>query len=216
LSRIKAHDIALHLSFSDAGPYIGVSLRQEFSIMPRPILAAALLLPALLVATAPAAAQDAEAKVNQLIVYGNDPCPPSTDNEITVCARKEEAERYRIPEPLRESSSPQNDAWNNRVIAYEAVGATGTLSCSPVGGGGFTGCLGRFIDTAYAEKAQDPNIRFSQLIAEERARRLASIDQDAADMQARVEQAEREYEARQRNLQDPDGGHQQPDKPAGQ
>lgn len=181
--------------------------------MSRPIVAAALLLSALPFAGAPAMAQGADARVNQLIVYGNDPCPPSTDNEITVCARKDEGERYRIPEPLRETFSPQNDAWNNRVIAYEAVGATGTLSCSPVGPGGFTGCMGRFIDTAYAEKAQDPNIRFTQLIAEERARRLATIDQDAAEMQARVEQAERDYEARQRAQQDPDSGYKEPAKP---
>ena len=84
---------------------------------------------------------------------------------------------------------------------------SGTLSCSPVGAGGMTGCVGKLIDTAYAEKKQDPNIRFSQLIAEERARRLASIDQDAAEMQARVEQAEREYEIKQRALQDPEGGN---------
>ncbi len=171
-------------------------------------------MPALLLFAAPALAQGSDEKVNQLIVYGDDPCPPSAANEITVCARKEEAERYRIPEPLRESFSPQNDAWTNRVLAYETVGSTGTLSCSPVGGGGFTGCLGKLIDTAYAEKRGDPNIRFSQLIAEERARRLASIDQDAADTQARVEAIEREYEAKQRALQDPDGGKSDPPPPA--
>ena len=99
------------------------------------------------------------------------------------------------------------------MLAYETVGANGTLSCSPVGGGGMTGCVGRLIDTAYAERKQDPNIRFSELIAEERARRLASIDQDAAEMQARVEQAEREYEVKQRALQDPEGVQPAPAKP---
>ncbi len=172
--------------------------------MLRLTIATSAIFPAVLLFATPALAQSAEEKVNQLIVYGDDPCPQSTDNEITVCARKEEAERFRIPEPLRESFSPQNDAWNNRVIAYETVGATGALSCSPVGGGGFTGCLGKFIDTAFAEKKADPNIRFSQLIAEERARRLASIDKDAADTQARVEQIEHEYEAKQRAQQDPE------------
>ena len=104
----------------------------------------------------------------------------------------------------------QNDAWNNRVIAYEAVGATGTLSCSPVGAGGFTGCMGKFIDTAYAEKEADPNIRFSELIAAERARRLATIDSDASATQSRVEQIEREYDARQRAQQDSAGAAQPP------
>ena len=183
--------------------------------MPRLMIAVTALIPAALSMATPAIAQSAEEKVNQLIVYGNDPCPSSTDNEITVCARKEEGERYRIPEPLRETFSPQNDAWNNRVIAYETVGATGVLSCSPVGGGGFTGCLGKFINTAFAEKKADPNIRFSQLIAEERARRLASIDQDAAETQARVEQIERDYDAKQRAQQDPEGGHAPAAKPAG-
>lgn len=174
--------------------------------MPRLLIPLFALLPAALISAAPAAAQGVDEKVNQLIIYGDDACPQSSGNEITVCARKDEAERYRIPENLRESFSPQNDAWTNRVLAYETVGASGTLSCSPVGGGGMTGCVGKLIDTAYAEKKQDPNIRFSQLIAEERARRMASIDQDAAEMQLRVEQAEREYAIKQRALQDPEGG----------
>lgn len=171
--------------------------------MSRLSIAALAILPGALLFAAPALAKTGDEKVNQLIVYGDDPCPASTDSEITVCARKAESERYRIPENLRESASPQNDAWNNRVIAYETVGKTGTLSCSPVGAGGFTGCLGKFIDTAYAEKQADPSIRFSELIAAERARRLATIDEDAADTQARVEQAEKEYDARQRAKQDP-------------
>lgn len=181
--------------------------------MPRLIYAALALVPAALLLSAPVQAQGADEKVNQLIIYGDDACPQSTAAEITVCARKDEGERYRIPEPLRETFSPQNDAWNNRVIAYETVGSTGTLSCSPVGAGGFTGCLGKLIDRSVAEKRNDPNIRFSQLIAEERARRLASIDKDAADTQARVEAIEREYDAKQRALQDPDA-HPAPAKPA--
>ena len=183
--------------------------------MPRLMIAASALIPAALLSAAPATAQSAVEKVNQLIVYGDDACPPSTGDEITVCARKGESERYRIPENLRESVSPQNDAWSNRVIAYETIGANGTLSCSPIGAGGMTGCVGKLIDTAYAERKQDPNIRFSQLIADERAKRLATIDSDAAATQARVEQLEREYAARQRALQDPDGGHAVSAKPAG-
>lgn len=142
---------------------------------------------------APVSAQSDEVRVNQLIVYGEDPCPQSSDDEITVCARKDEGERYRIPEPLRTSPSPENDAWNNRVIAYETIGKTGTLSCTPTGAGGWTGCVNQMIETAYAEKESDPSLRFNELIAEERARRLATIDTDAAEEQARVEQAEREY-----------------------
>lgn len=145
---------------------------------------------------APAQAQQTGESVNQLIIYGNDPCPASSGDQITVCARKAESERYRIPEPLRASQSLQNDAWNNRVIAYETVGKSGALSCSPTGAGGWTGCLNHMIDTAYAERDSDASVRFGELIAAERARRLATIDADAQETQERVEDAERAHEAR--------------------
>jgi hypothetical protein len=183
--------------------------------MQRLMIAASTLVPAIMLFAAPASAQSAEEKINQLIIYGDDACPPSTGNEITVCARKAETERYRIPENLRESTSPQNDAWTNRVLAYETVGSNGTMSCSPVGAGGMTGCVGKMIDTAYAERKQDPNIRFSQLIADERAKRLSTIDTEAAETQARVEQLEREFAAKQRAQQDPEGSHTEAPKPAG-
>jgi len=141
----------------------------------------------------PAAAQESEESINQLIIYGDDPCPVSTSDQITVCARKDEGERYRIPEILRQSESPENDAWNNRVLAYEAVLDSGTLSCSPAGGGGWTGCTRKMIDQAYAEKGSDASLRFGELIAEERAKRLALIDADAEVQQQEVEAAEREY-----------------------
>lgn len=164
--------------------------------MTRPVLFAAL---GVLVAVAsPASAQEAGERVNQLIIYGDDPCPSSADAEITVCARKDEAERYRIPEPLRESPSPTNDAWNNRVIAYERVGKFGTLSCTPVGAGGNLGCTQKLIDDAYAEKRGASEVRFSQLIAEEREKRLSTIDAEAAETQARVEEIERQMEERAR------------------
>lgn len=164
--------------------------------MSRMFLAAASTLAALAVAT-PAQAQGTGESVNQLIIYGDDACPPSTADQITVCARKDESERYRIPEALRQSDDPANESWTNRVIAYETVGDTGIQSCSPTGAGGWTGCLGEFIDNAYAERDTDASVRFSQLIEEERARRLAAIDAEAEETQSRVEEAEREYFERQ-------------------
>ncbi|MCB2075629.1 MAG: hypothetical protein H6917_06030 [Novosphingobium sp.] len=166
--------------------------------MSRIFLVAAALLFGITTLAGPAAAQDTGERVNQLIVYGDDPCPPSTGDQITVCARKDESERYRIPEVLRGTDSPENDAWNNRVLAYETVGKYGSLSCSPAGSGGWTGCLNQMIETAYAEKESDPSLRFSELIAEERAKRLSTIDEEAAATQARVEEAERAYEERQK------------------
>jgi hypothetical protein len=169
---------------------------EEFSM--RAAFAATLALPLLALLAVPAMAQDAPGdRVNQLIVYGDDECPAGKDDEIVICARKAESERYRIPSALRESSSPQNEAWNNKVLAYEMVGRSGIMSCSPSGPGGSLGCTQRMIDTAYQEKRENGDVRFSELIAAERARRLATIDEDAADTQARVEVLEKEYMSRQ-------------------
>jgi hypothetical protein len=154
-------------------------------------------------AATPALAQDAGGeKVNTIIVYGDDPCPASQGSEITVCARKAESERYRIPPVLRETPSTKSEAWNQRVLAYETVGNTGTKSCSPVGPGGVLGCTQKLIDAAYAEKKQETDVGFSDLIAAERAKRAAVVDADAAATQSRVEQAEKDYEARERARQE--------------
>ena len=150
-------------------------------------------------ALSPAAvAQSAGEKVNMVIIYGDDKCPESSSDEITVCARKDEGERYRIPEPFRNSAqSSQNEAWTNKVLAYEKVTASGTQSCSASGAGGWTGCAGQFIHNAYAEKKASTDVNFSKMIADARAKRAATVDADAADTQARVDAAEKDYDARQ-------------------
>ncbi len=141
---------------------------------------------------APAASQPGDEKINQLIIYGDDPCPQSTGDEIVVCARLSEADRYRIPKKLRDvENKPVKEAWTNRVLAYEHVAATGTMSCSPVGAGGFTGCGLRDIDSAYAEKSQDIGLAFGRLIAEERNKRLAGIDAESELVEGRVVDEER-------------------------
>jgi hypothetical protein len=103
---------------------------------------------------APAAAQAPGSgdEIGYVIVYGNDPCPRSTDSEVVVCARKPETERYRIPERYRESGPRQTrQSWAQKAKAFEYVGQTGTMSCSAVGPGGYTGCLQNMIDRAKAE-----------------------------------------------------------------
>lgn len=160
--------------------------------MTRPIATAILL--AVAFAASPVSAQDEGGdKVNMVIVYGNDECPVSTGGEITVCARKAEGERYRIPPNLRTSDSPENQAWTERVERYEMIGDFGTMSCSPAGAGGFTGCTQQMIEAAYGEKAEGSEVRFGQLIEAARAERLSTIDADAAAEQARVEQLEKAY-----------------------
>ena len=138
--------------------------------------------------TTPAATAAAEPKINQLIVYGDDPCPPSTDEEITVCARKPEDERYRIPEALRaDPNDPVNQSWANRASELQYVGRTGTESCSTVGPGGFTGCFNQIVRQARAERAGRDSVNWNRLIEEARQERLGKIDEEA-------EEAEREAE----------------------
>jgi hypothetical protein len=105
------------------------------------------------VVPAPAVAQ--QGSVAEIIVYGSDPCPRSTDDQVVVCARRPEAERYRIPEKLREGGPPQaREAWANKAKVLETVGDTGTFSCSPVGPGGYTGCLTQVIKQARDQRRQ--------------------------------------------------------------
>ena len=105
------------------------------------------------VAPVPAAAQNG--RISEIIVYGTDPCPRSTDDEVVVCARKPESERYRIPERLRSSGSRQSrESWANKAIAFETSGRTGINSCSPVGPAGFTGCAQQLIDSAFKERRE--------------------------------------------------------------
>jgi hypothetical protein len=114
-------------------------------------LAALLPATAALAAAGLAAAADAqvtnqEDSVMEVIVYGNDPCPRSTDAEIVVCSRRPETERYRIPENYRPSGTrQQRNAWVNRARQLETVSDRGTYSCSAVGPGGHTGCLEELI-----------------------------------------------------------------------
>lgn len=125
------------------------------SKLPHLTLAAAglaLALPAI-VAPAPALAQSD--RISEIIVYGTDPCPRSTDDQVVVCARKPESERFRIPERLRQSGTyQQRQSWANKATAFETYGKTGINSCSPVGPAGYTGCAQQLINQAFKERRE--------------------------------------------------------------
>ena len=166
------------------------------------VAALALMLSAQAPAQNAPATQQGDEKINQLIIYGDDKCPESKGDEIVVCARMGEADRYRIPSSLRDDpNDPRNQAMSERIKSYEYVGASGTMSCSASGAGGFTGCGLKEIDRAYAEKAQDPGIVFGRLIAAERAKRMAGIDAEAAEVEARVTEFEKGRAEREAKLQ---------------
>ena len=107
-------------------------------------------------AAAPALAQSASGNISEIIVYGTDPCPRSTDDEVVVCARKPEAERYRIPERLRQGGALQSrQAWAARARTFEVMTPTGRVSsCDAVGPSGQLGCLQRAIEQARAEQRE--------------------------------------------------------------
>jgi hypothetical protein len=95
----------------------------------------------------PAGAQPQE-RIRRIIVYGRDPCPRSTSgDEVVICGRRAESERYRIPEELRDTKddNPDSTSWAVRAESLEYVGRTGIQSCSTVGPGGFTGCWNELV-----------------------------------------------------------------------
>ena len=93
-------------------------------------------------AALPTAASAQSGALGEIIVYGNDPCPRAADDEVVICVRRPETERYRIAEDLRTSGSRQErEAWSNKARPLMSAGNTGINSCSAVGPGGHTGCL---------------------------------------------------------------------------
>jgi len=123
--------------------------RGALSLIPSAMMAA-------LLCAAPAQAADPPERVITLVVYGDDPCPTDAgkEDEIVVCARKPEAERYRIPKALREKAEPVGGpGWASQVALMQQAGQAITPnSCSPNGSYGFTGCVQAMLRQWYAEK----------------------------------------------------------------
>jgi hypothetical protein len=122
-----------------------------------------ILLPLLLVAVPLSAAPKTPAlpdeapppRISTLVVYGEDPCPRSKDDEIIVCARQPESDRYRIPRQLRKKKTDDGSgqSWAERTRTLDMVSKKGLPnSCSPHGSGGQTGCMRRFLEAARAER----------------------------------------------------------------
>ena len=96
---------------------------------------------------APAGAQ--EERIRRVVVYGREPCPrAASPDEVVVCARRPETERYRIPRELRDTATrddPESTSWAARAEALEYVGRGGIQSCSTVGPGGVSGCWNELV-----------------------------------------------------------------------
>jgi hypothetical protein len=121
---------------------------------------AALAWPAAVRAEPPVPMPTPEHPQVNIIVYGDDPCPPAKGDEIVVCSRQPESERYRIPKRFRgkkAENSPAGNAWGNKVRSTDeasrmAAGVPDT--CSAVGTGGQSGCYGQFVNRAYQQRRQ--------------------------------------------------------------
>lgn len=121
-----------------------------------------IILPVLLALSAAASAQapdpgnaveQAKKRIRTVIIYGDDPCPPTaSDEEIVVCARRPEEERYRLPPATRDQAtkSRRNDAWAARVRDMEGLGRSD--KCTAVGNADLTGCTLEQIERATAER----------------------------------------------------------------
>ncbi|TVV76309.1 hypothetical protein [Sphingomonas solaris] len=117
-------------------------------------LSALLLLTAASAAHADTAAAT-PARQSALIVYGNDPCPKGEGDEIVVCAREPESERYRIPKKLRKTKPDETGArsWSDRVpVLEEASRPQRPNSCTTVGASGQTGCTQAMLRQWFAER----------------------------------------------------------------
>ena len=120
----------------------------------RGIPATAALLPLCLSLVMPAAAAaEPPERVINLIVYGDDACPKAEGDEIVVCGRRPESDRYRIPKSLREKEESGDTSWASRVEALDNdMRFTRPNSCSVVGSGGQTGCTEQLIRQWRAER----------------------------------------------------------------
>ncbi len=104
-------------------------------------------------AAAPAFAQPPE-RITNLVVYGEESCPVAEGDEIVVCARKPESERYRIPKTLRDKPAVSGGpGWGSQVANMESVSRQNLPgSCSANGSNGFTGCTAAMLRQWFAER----------------------------------------------------------------
>lgn len=118
----------------------------------RRLYAPALLILALAAASAPAAEPVRQIHIT---VYGEDRCPePDGEDEVVVCARQPEEERYRVPPSLRERRDrPAETSWQARNEVLEEDARTMRPdSCSVVGSAGQSGCQAAFVRQWYNER----------------------------------------------------------------
>lgn len=97
----------------------------------------------------PAFAEDPPTRIATLLIFGDDKCPRSTEDEVVVCARQPESERYRIPKRfrVRQYNEARDGSWAGTAKMLEYVSRQGIPdSCSPNGSYGQSGCFRKFLE----------------------------------------------------------------------
>ena len=103
--------------------------------------------------TAPTPAADGSRPRERLVtVFGTDPCPKAASaDEIIVCSRRPDEERYRIPPTVRAGAGVRPGITGKgraALVGNAAGGAGGSIgSCSAVGPGGGSGCSQQMQDS---------------------------------------------------------------------
>lgn len=104
----------------------------------------------------PANPASAATTQSTILVFGNDPCPKGMGDEIVVCARQPESERYRIPKRFRDQPrdlTGPSQSWTSKVATLDdAARFTRPGGCSPVGTNGQTGCTQAMLHQWYLER----------------------------------------------------------------
>lgn len=167
-------------------------------------LALAALCPATQAIAQPSGPSDAVEKVKQVIVYGDDPCPAGDGDEILVCARLPDNDRFRIPKELRtDPNDPKTQSWALRARSLEYVGRDGTESCSATGAGGFTGCFEKIARVAREErKTLMGDATWKNAVAAAREERMSGLDAESDEVEERVLADEAAAEAKAATVPD--------------
>jgi hypothetical protein len=114
-----------------------------------PLLALVAAPAAMAAAPAPAPAGSTTERIATLVIFGDDTCPRSTADEVVVCARQPESERYRIPKQFRgrQYNAARDGSWAGTAKVLEYISRQGLPdSCSPIGSNGQTGCFRKFME----------------------------------------------------------------------
>lgn len=144
------------------------------------------LIPAAAILTATPAHAQSEAKAQSVIVvYGDDECPQAKDGEeIVVCARRPESERYRVPKRFRKQEvapGNANESWAVRSEALNDASPVGISKCSTIGPAGWTGCYAQFLREAAAQRRAQRRAEEAVPSAQDKPLPDAAIEDDEGE-----------------------------------